>query len=262
MRGATVFCVRRKPAQTDFNPRAPCGARLNHPQKASCNYQISTHAPLAGRDFTFDFLLLTTIHFNPRAPCGARLAKPLFSSALREISTHAPLAGRDHPLTTRRAGVFYFNPRAPCGARPACGGVLKGISIFQPTRPLRGATFVPLFRRITTCRFQPTRPLRGATFDHYDYYVASNISTHAPLAGRDDAICVGKTCSVISTHAPLAGRDETESNAFFVSEDFNPRAPCGARQLPCQKQQMQGQFQPTRPLRGATFPRGFAGCHY
>ena len=35
------------------------------------------------------------------------------------------------------------------------------------------------------------------------------ISTHAPLAGRDDRVEeAGQNESLISTHAPLAGRDE------------------------------------------------------
>ena len=33
--------------------------------------------------------------------------------------------------------------------------------------------------------FQPTRPLRGATADEFYVAALTNISTHAPLAGRD-----------------------------------------------------------------------------
>ena len=79
------------------------------------------------------------------------------------ISTHAPLAGRD---------VAIF-------------GNVFGMIVFQPTRPLRGATFFfhlkEVYLRISThaplagrdvfpfvvcamlSQFQPTRPLRGAT---------------------------------------------------------------------------------------------------
>ena len=34
---------------------------------------------------------------------------------------------------------------------------------------------------------------------------------------------------LISTHAPLAGRDKMGYKYTRVGEDFNPRAPCGAR---------------------------------
>ena len=79
--------------------------------------------------------------------------------------------------------------------------------------------------------FQPTRPLRGATRVDAGSRAACRISTHAPFAGRD--------------HAAIPGAK--------ITENFNPRAPCGARLLPTAALVMViiG-FQPTRPLRGAT----------
>ena len=72
--------------------------------------------------------------------------------------------------------------------------------------------------------------MRGAT----GICVASRrkgvISTHAPLAGRDDSSKPVSFSCRISTHAPLAGRD-TCSQQLLTH--------------PCE-------FQPTRPLRGAT----------
>ena len=78
---------------------------------------------------------------------------------------------------------------------------------FQPTRPLRGATALALlfsacsldfnprapcgarrFCRVSNApitEFQPTRPLRGATNKLPDGLQVGDISTHAPLAGRD-----------------------------------------------------------------------------
>ena len=56
----------------DFNPRAPCGARLRRVSQEDQHGKISIHAPHAGRDpYRFlDFSHLS--YFNPRAPCGAR----------------------------------------------------------------------------------------------------------------------------------------------------------------------------------------------
>ncbi len=78
------------------------------------------------------------------------------------ISTHAPLAGRDRREKGLHTHNFDFNPRAPCGARP-CLGVTRAHYI----------------------KFQPTRPLRGATVKLVIAGVTYGISTHAPLAGRD-----------------------------------------------------------------------------
>ena len=56
--------------------------------------------------------------------------------------------------------------------------------VFQPTRPLRGATetYTEICQSLL---FQPTRPLRGATAPSPPDRQQRNISTHAPLAGRD-----------------------------------------------------------------------------
>ena len=171
-------------------------------------WDISTHAPLAGRDgLNLEPSQRPDDHFNPRAPCGARQTLRLPCALILIISTHAPLAGRDRRRQTGETPSQHFNPRAPCGARPRpwrsrcsagyfnprapcgarhqqpCGHGRK--TIFQPTRPLRGATggckcsrgavwdFNPrapcgarrLLQIWTLKRllFQPTRPLRGAT---------------------------------------------------------------------------------------------------
>ena len=124
-------------------------------------------------------------------------------------------------------------------------------AIFQPTRPLRGATTQNTPRKSFCWRFQPTRPLRGATRRCCREVTAVVISTHAPLAGRDflgwcqvfgnpistHAPLAGRDrpdlplvdLRLISTHASLAGRDELGMLAGIKIKDFNPRAPCGAR---------------------------------
>ncbi len=145
---------------------------------------------------------------------------------------------------------------------------------FQPTRPLRGATscanysyasiyistHAPLAGRdgrakwytIPKSVFQPTRPLRGATMEFNERIRALRISTHAPLAGRDPSpISPVIECS-ISTHAPLAGRDAIRERDGTMTMNFNPRAPCGARQVFSTDRSCFLRFQPTRPLRGAT----------
>ena len=103
---------------------------------------------------------------------------------------------------------------------------------FQSTRPLRGATSQPITKVELLGEFQPTRPLRGATAVDRSPANEVNISTHAPLAGRDLPLCMRRfRLSCISTHAPLAGRDLDGSVADCLTSI---------------------QFQPTRPLRGAT----------
>ena len=149
-----------------------------------------------------------------------------------EISTHAPLAGRDRDFCAKCKKILYFNPRAPCGAR----------------------LFGDYTVRVDDSVFQPTRPLRGATVDLTTQRTARLISTHAPLAGRDPAVSAKAEHEEISTHAPLAGRDGRNGAEAFRLAHFNPRAPCGARHHDeARGRRRNGIFQPTRPLRGATY---------
>ena len=122
-----------------------------------------------------------------------------------------------------------FNPRAPCGARRYSVSTASEPSLFQPTRPLRGATGSAPQRLITR-----------------------QISTHAPLAGRDAFVAHRAHRHAISTHAPLAGRDRCWVLPCRAQSYFNPRAPCGARLPFPSAWQRTLPFQPTRPLRGAT----------
>ena len=120
MRGATRgrSGCRRRP--DDFNPRAPCGARLFprtgvHPsmvfqstrpmrgatQEAEREHEtklFQSTRPMRGATRSCSPALCQGRNFNPRAPCGARRARKL--PALRDvaISIHAPHAGRDRNL--------------------------------------------------------------------------------------------------------------------------------------------------------------------
>ena len=101
----------------DFNPRAPCGARPAHGPPRPPDPGISTHAPLAGRDTMSILLYEDGADFNPRAPCGARPSAGVRVTRVHNISTHAPLAGRDAVMMPMVVLSLNFNPRAHCGAR-------------------------------------------------------------------------------------------------------------------------------------------------
>ena len=78
---------------------------------------------------------------------------------------------------------------------------------FNPRAPC-GARLVHFTAQIAVYQFQSTRPVRGATIDYYNLLIGGHISIHAPRAGRDNKMC-------------------KRSKQMF---NFNPRAPCGARQ--------------------------------
>ena len=124
---------------------------------------------------------------------------------------------------------------------------------FQPTRPLRGATvgFFAVCGVVMT--FQPTRPLRGATATSRNSSTAMRISTHAPLAGRDRLPPSRQSLHLdFNPRAPCGARLRRQNQPMRLQRYFNPRAPCGARPVDSDLNEKQTEFQPTRPLRGAT----------
>ena len=230
LRGATARDPVSLARREKFQPTRPLRGATPHNIPISADCQISTHAPLAGRDHQKAPARSGTDNFNPRAPCGARRQSPMQKSECQEfqptrplrgatkpakvrhlamnISTHAPLAGRDTDAARRCPQKGYFNPRAPCGARRGHGFLCPFSSPFQPTRPLRGAT--------SGCRW---------LLDHPWHF---------------------------NPRAPCGARQEIREDRDLTQADFNPRAPCGARhKYFCHLTEFH-KFQPTRPLRGAT----------
>ena len=126
------------------------------------------------------------------------------------FNPRAPCGARRTCRTPVRRGAMHFNPRAPCGARRRAFQWPRRSRHFNPRAPC-GARPEDLESPYRLFRFQPTRPLRGATILSQSISVSYLISTHAPLAGRDIEVIGG------DAH----GRN------------FNPRAPCGARQQKC-----------------------------
>ena len=122
---------------------------------------------------------------------------------------------------------------------------------FQPTRPLRGAT-LRIAWGLSLWIFQPTRPLRGATRLQEQYIILTRFQPTRPLRGATGALHAVYRVVPISTHAPLAGRDWYQGHGLSAAQNFNPRAPCGARPIPFDGDSITSVFQPTRPLRGAT----------
>ena len=226
--GRDCQAAHREPYCTNFNPRAPCGARLD---------VLFLHA-------------LTRCDFNPRAPCGARRfryvtvafvwsfqsTRPMRGATFyilptmraRDISIHAPHAGRDAgdkyitgsnciSIHAPRAGrdqgrpggvpaddISIHAPRA--GRDRARSLIFPHLWKFQSTRPVRGATTRKDILR-HEWEFQSTRPVRGATPAEVYCTFSYTISIHAPRAGRDAGRDVVRPGEHISIHAPRAGRD-------------------------------------------------------
>ena len=146
------------------------------------------------------------------------------------ISIHAPLAGCDIDDL-----IPYANNAK-----------------FQSTHPSRGATRAIWIPHSWRKYFNPRAPCGARQRQHDALLRQPLISIHAPRAGRDAAPCRASVRSAISIHAPRAGRDEQLSAPENAKNDFNPRAPCGARHGQASPDMFGIKFQSTRPVRGAT----------
>ena len=158
-------------------------------------------------------------------------------------------------------GYGNENPGAFQPTRPLRGATWRGSamvachSLFQPTRPLRGATR-DLPTTVTFKKtFQPTRPLRGATMISLTNSRKHLFQPTRPLRGATHFLVGDVFSFYISTHAPLAGRDVINSTAGRIHTNFNPRAPCGARLVAFGMEVINDDFNPrapcgARPLRG------------
>ena len=80
-------------------------------------------------------------------------------------------------------------------------------------------------------------PRAGSDFNAAKSMVEQSISIHAPRAGSDPAYIATASKDTISIHAPRAGSDQTALTNWARMIHFNPRSPCGERQIPrpCQR---------------------------
>ena len=125
--------------RVNFNPRAPCGARRVPPVLTAILPIFQSTRPMRGATAKAQALGVT-YQISIHAPHAGRDAGAVSGTAQPAISIHAPHAGRDGAAGTAGGGKCYFNPRAPCGARPCRARDQSSFWIFQSTRPMRGAT--------------------------------------------------------------------------------------------------------------------------
>ena len=242
----------------------PCRNRLTfqstHPVRGATDgwhdgcpvCKISIHAPRAGCDYTFEIVDAGTVAFQSTHPVRGATVIYLHSLFQHSISIHAPRAGCDYHRGRSQKPLRDFNPRTPCGVRHVAGLTSSQLPEFQSTHPVRGATRgVPVYRVLskdfnprTPCGvrqelnkhniqewiFQSTHPVRGATYRRIQTLFAGGFQSTHPVRGA--TICV-----------PLLARADLH---------FNPRTPCGVRQLSLLNVFKLFRFQSTHPVRGAT----------
>ena len=148
-----------------FNPRSPCGERLREVGRLDGSRLVSTHAPLAGSDMVTDGKLWSFCEFQPTLPLrGATRRTGAETGRAACFNPRSPCGERRAATLAQRPRTACFNPRSPCGERPrmSYGNTVKAAS-FNPRSPC-GERLSAHSRSASSVMFQPTLPLRGATF--------------------------------------------------------------------------------------------------
>ena len=114
VRGATLSPGYSSSSSTSFNPRPPCGERLNSLDRCGPSFLFQSTPPVRGATSTSSTPGALTCGFNPRPPCGERQPRLLLSDGRLEVSIHAPRAGSDswYGLALIAITVSIHAPRA------------------------------------------------------------------------------------------------------------------------------------------------------
>ena len=195
----------------------------------------------------------TRTYFNPRAPYGARLYSRRRSITIDRFQSTRPIRGAT-AVTTGLSWASRISIHAPHTGRDSlCESKRLDQQDFNPRAPYGARLLRPILSHGINI-FQSTRPIRGATNHIQSAELGIRISIHAPHTGRDSS---NNELQLIqqdfNPRAPYGARLSCFDLLFdFINKDFNPRAPYGARQQSSTNQNIDIPFQSTRPIRGAT----------
>ena len=189
-----------------FNPRTPCGVRLQRAGFLRIHTKFqSTHPVWGATD----------------GGCAHHLGNT--------ISIHAPRVGCDQPRSgSPLLSSGDFNPRTPCGVRHAHQAAVPRYSPFQSTHSVWGAT-TSMLTDLPPYTFQSTHPVWGATGPGCSYPGPSHISIHAPRVGCDlTSKCSSSSSRVFQSTHPVWGATAVylNDNKAFIISIHAPRVGC------------------------------------
>ena len=123
-----------------ISTHASLAGRDNRADGASGRGEISTHASLAGRDLIIPPIAADG-EISTHASLAGRDGRRGRDAPAGRISTHASLAGRDHRRPCRKLARDISTHASLAGRDLGLVQWTTTSRIFQPTRPLRDATY-------------------------------------------------------------------------------------------------------------------------
>ena len=190
---------------------------------------VSIHAPRAGRDLRVAHLHERERGFNPRAPCGARPARPMPYFSHDSFQSTRPVRGATRSASSTPRSSACFNPRAPCGARHAAMERCRERNRVSIHAPRAGRDHSANGTDVGDTLFQSTRPVRGATSClPGSCRCPRRFNPRAPCGARPSPPPRPSRRPSFNPRAPCGARQQ-RGYTHFQGSCFNPRAPCGAR---------------------------------
>ena len=119
---------------TSFNPRAPCGARLDISIDDTAVLEFQSTRPVWGATGQEVGWRNASSRFNPRAPCGARLVAKPSPGGLARFQSTRPVWGATWMIQLYTGLELFQSTRPVWGATAALvlGEVAIGVSIHAP----------------------------------------------------------------------------------------------------------------------------------
>ena len=162
-RGTTVLRNTLASAATDFNPRAPRGARRIRRHDAGSVVLFQSTCPARGTTLYAvqeSRKLIISIH----VPREGHDRLYLYADArYQTISIHVPREGHDRPQMLPTAQRLLFQSTCPARGTTSSNPQTVNSIIFQSTCPARGTTKTATAGACTPKPFQSTCPARGTT---------------------------------------------------------------------------------------------------
>ena len=169
------------------------------------------------------------MYFNPRSPWGERPVLSFILGIWFAISIHAPRGGSDRGNGSEIVDVLISIHAPRGGSDLRCKTHNANVGDFNPRSPWGERPGLD-YRDLTVELFQSTLPVGGAT------------RKLSPLSG----------VILISIHAPRGGSDHGNMPVAVIYLYFNPRSPWGERLCKSGLIEINGEFQSTLPVGGAT----------
>ena len=126
---------------TNFNPRAPRGARLISTATGTCSVLFQSTRPARGATEAKKNIADYFLKFQSTRPARGATVCRSSGGQVKMISIHAPREGRDCSLVVvgeLEGGISIHAPREGRDMLVSC--LLPAGVVFQSTRPARGAT--------------------------------------------------------------------------------------------------------------------------